>query len=1008
MELFYAHYPSLEKSFVRFVRSRRQNPLEPWLVVCASSFLAKRLSGLLAQENGAVANIHFLTGSALLHTLDAEQGPALPEFPQDNLRDFLLKEILAEPGFNRYPASRGFVHALKASLRDLADSLADPEVLEEHLQTTSDPVLSQEAERFGWLVRVYRRFMERETQVSDYRPYQEMFERALNGVETSAFLHGFKHIVFYGFYDMPGRQLELVNRVCKTHPSAVFAPYKKHAAYRFAKKFFETNWLGGAPSAEDADENDFGALGASGAFVFEAQGAANAADVNIVSAADPRGEVFFAAKEILRLTEKGGYSFGDIALIVRSAAPYQDEVRRAFKQNCIPLDASFSYPLHKFPLGVFCLNLFSLAARGFDKDTVLAVLSSPYFKAEQKYKWRALAASSLVSRDLSQWKDLLPQTKDYDPAFLAWLETCQTRLSALNAPRAWAEAAALARAFLAENTDESAFRGKDAEIYLAVCDKIASLQKYASVRPKSREGETVEELTDALNSLSFNEAENVRGGVTFTDAVRARGLQFKAVFLLGMNEKSFPQIVPEDPVFRDRYRYLLRDVLGYWVNQKMERADEERLLFFAAATAAREKLYALYARTGTDGKEAVPSVYLAELARAAKLPWSADETARVSGRISEQIASVAPEFLTPKELSFSVILHPETARENYERAGMLTDGIARSLSAAQAIAETGAPNAFDGFVASGEEIFARANDGAGFSPSALQELAACPMKYFFDKGLNLEEKDDALSRRELSPDKRGTAYHEILQDFYSGLFRLGLTHDVFDSAAVEYLNRALEGRYTKESYKSFGIYPVVWELILEDIRARLADFVTEDLKNLGPFTPSYFEKEFARLSVAGLPFKLRGVIDRVDVDAEHKTFIVADYKSSKKGTKDLAADFFTHLIFQPFLYVLAAEKLPELAGYSSAGSCLLSINKGYARRDLEPSAFEALRPRAEAFLTLLMQYIKDGSFFLCPSELCDYCPYAAICRRDGFKSLMRARKSAPSRKLEELRYAKQP
>ncbi len=1005
MELFYAHYPSLEKSFVRFVRSRRNSPLEPWLVVCASSFLAQRLSGLLARENGAVANIHFLTGSALLRTLDAEHGPALPEFPQDNLRDFLLKDILTEPGLNRYPVSRGFVHALKSSLRDLADSLADPDVLEEHLQSSSDPVLSQEADRFGWLIRVYRRFNEREAQTPGYRPYQEMFERALDGVEKSVFLREFKQIVFYGFYDMPGRQLELVSRIFSTHPAAVFAPYKKHSAYRFAQKFFETNWLGASPAAQDADENDFGALGASGEYVFAPQGAAETPGVSIVSAADPRGEVFFAAKEILRLTEKEGYSFGDIALIARAVAPYQDEVRRVFKQNCIPLDASFSYPLHKFPLGVFCLNLFSLAARGFDRDTVLAILSSPYFKEPQKYKWRSLAAASLASRDLSQWKDLLPQTKDFDPAFLTWLETCQTRLEALNAPRAWANAAALARAFLADNIDETAFRGKDGEIYRSVCDKIASLEKYAAVRAQSRAGETVEELTDSLNSLSFNEAESVRGGVTFTDAVRARGLQFKAVFVLGMNEKSFPQVVPEDPVFRDRYRYLLRDVLGYWVNQKLERVDEERLLFFAAATAAREKLYALYARTGADGKEAVPSVYLAELARAARLAWSPEESPRISGRISEQIASVLHEFLTPKELSFSIILRPDTAQENYKQAGLLTEEISRSLAAAKALNETGELNAFDGFVQSGAAVFARANEGAGFSPSALQELAACPMKYFFDKGLGLEEKDEAMSRRELSPDKRGTAYHEILQDFYTELSRLGLAHDVFDSAALEYLNRAVDGRYTKESYKMFGIYPVVWELILEDIRTRLTLFVTEDLKNLGPFTPSYFEKEFTRLDVPGLPFKLRGVIDRVDVDTEHKTFVVADYKSSKKGTKDLGADFFTHLIFQPFLYVLAAEKLPELAGYASAGSCLLSINKGYARRDLEPSAFEALRPRAEAFLTLLAEYIKKGAFFLNPSDLCDYCPYAAVCRRDSFKCLMRARKSAESRKLEESRHA---
>ena len=365
-----------------------------------------------------------------------------------------------------------------------------------------------------------------------------------------------------------------------------------------------------------------------------------------------------------------------------------------------------------------------------------------------------------------------------------------------------------------------------------------------------------------------------------------------------------------------------------------------------------------------------------------------------------------PEFLTPKELSFSIILQPESARENYKRAGMLTDAVLLSLSSARALNETGEPNAFDGFVASGKEIFARTDDGAGFSPSALQEMASCPMKYFFDKGLNLEEKEESLSRRELSPDKRGTAYHEILQDFYAELFRLGLTHNIFDSAAIEFLNRAVEGRYTKDSYQAFGIYPVVWELILEEIRTQLAEFVMEDLKNLGPFTPSYFEKEFTRLSVSGLPFKLRGVIDRVDVDSEHKTFIVADYKSSKKGTNDLASDFFVHLIFQPFLYVLAAEKLPELAGYSSAGSCLLSINKKYVRRNLEPSTFEALRPRAEAFLTLLSDYIKDGAFFLRKSELCTYCPYASICRRDSFKSLMRASKSEQSRKLEEMQRAK--
>ena len=245
MKLFYAHYPSLEDAFVRLVRTERRDALSRWLVVCSSSFVAGRLKNRLARELGAAANIYFMTGGALVSELDAEApGEVLPLLPQDNLRDFLIKNLLAEPGLDRYPASRGFVQAVKSSLRDLADSLADPDVLDEHLRTAPDAVLEQDGERLAWFNRVYRRYREREDSIPGFRSYQAAFERALGQAEHSAFLQSFSKIIFYGFYDMPGRQLELLNRVRAAYPVTVFAPYIKHPAYRFAKKFFETNWLG--------------------------------------------------------------------------------------------------------------------------------------------------------------------------------------------------------------------------------------------------------------------------------------------------------------------------------------------------------------------------------------------------------------------------------------------------------------------------------------------------------------------------------------------------------------------------------------------------------------------------------------------------------------------------------------------------------------------------------------------------------------------------------------------
>lgn len=1004
MELFYAHYPSLEKSFLNYVAAERKNPLEPWLVVCASSFLAQRLAACLARENGVVANIHFITGSTLLYRLDSEAGPEKPPFPQDHLRDFLLKEILKEPGLDRYASTRGFVQALKNSLRDLADSLADPAVLEEHLQTTSDSFLEQDYERLRWLLNVYRRYTEREAQVPGYRPYQALFERALAQIKKSIYLKTFKRLIWYGFYDMPGRQLEVVNELKTYYPLTVFAPYASYPGYRFAKKFFETNWLGATSQVTDVEQSLPLVLTSAQNYLFASQGSVPTQGIKIVSAADPAGEVFFVAKEILRLVEQEGFQFEDIAVLTRTLSSYQEEVRHTFAQNYIPLNASFSYPISKFPLGIFCLNLFSLVANGFDRETILAILASPYFKNPRKFTWRALAARSLAKRDLNQWRDLLPHTVGFDPALLDWMERCQAQLADLERPQRWETAAAKAFSFLKENVDQTVLSGKEIEIFEAVCEQISSLATYGTLRAESRLGEFVRELLDALNAICFNEVEAVKKGVTFTDVLRGRGLQFKVVFLVGLNEKNFPLLYAEDPILRDRYRYVLRDVLGYWINQQVERADEERLLFFTAVTSAQQRLYLSYAHTAPDGKESVPSVYLAELARAAQLDWKATAGVEISGRVSERISTVNTDFLTPKEISCSLIADLSHASTHYQQAGLWSSEKERALQAAQQFRSLGDLTPHDGILSSGKMIFSQTDQGAGFSPSALQELASCPMKYFFNRGLHLEEVEEPLSRRELSADRQGTAYHEVLQSFYQALLRQGITHQLSDSAVEVHMERALAKHYTQASGQRFGIYPLVWELILEEMRTQLTAFAQEDIKQLGEFTPTFFEQAFSQVRVPGIPFSLQGIMDRIDLNEKEKTFIVADYKSSKKGGNDLARVFFTHLIFQPFLYVLAAMQLPLLKQYKSAGSCLLSIHKKYCRRDLLVPQWEELRPQAERFLTLLADLIKKGQFFLNPSEACQYCPYGTICRKDSFACLMRARKSAPSRQLEEVRH----
>lgn len=1000
MKLYYAHYPALEDSFAKFVVQERRQPLEKWLVICSSSFLAQRLQTRLATQTGAVANIHFIAGSVFLKQLDKEQPQNnLPLVPQNHIRDFLIKEILTEPGFNRYPVSQGLIQAIKGALRDLADSLADPNVLEEHWHSMPDAVLEQDAGRFEWLIGLYKRYQEKEKSLTGYRTYQDMFEHALAQVENSGYLHSFSHIVLYGFYDMTGRQLDLFNRLQDCYPVSVFAPYQKHPAYDFAKKFFETNWLK-HPHTQDENKPFTGALKESAQYLFSPQGSAPAKQVSIVNVPNVKGAVFYTAKEIAKLITQG-HSTADIAVIARTLPPYQDEIRRIFKENFLPLQATFSYPFLHYTLGTLCLNLLNLAEKGFCREDVLSIFSSPYFNRPERQAWQRLVSKSLVKRDLAQWQDLLPKQAPATPEVLAWLNQTVKQLQSLAHPQLWEKGAQKILDFLAEQIDVNALQGKDREIYQAIQDTITSLAKYQLLRSHSREGELLREATAALTALCFNEVETMEKGITVTDAIRARGLRFKTVFVLGVNDKEFPLLYTEDPLLRDYYRYQLRDTLGYWINPSLDRAVEEKLLFYNAVTAAQDTLHVLYARYGADEKPAVPSIYVTELARACEIKLEAPSAPYVSGQFSKQLAAYPLELWTKQEVSLygALLSHPQPY---YQQAGLLTPDNQRSLAAAQALCSTGPLGSYDGIIPSQTKALFEQEHKRGFSPSALQKMASCPLRYFFHYGLRLEEPGEPANRETLAANEQGTLYHTVLHDFYQTLRAKKLTHSLFDTGAQAYLEGSINKHYSPLAYRTFGIYPVIWDMILEKLRQTLADFVKQDLNQLGLFSPALFEWEITGEPTAQLPLRLRGIIDRVDLDNDNKLFKIIDYKSTRKGSASLTKDFFALSVFQPFLYILLAKQQNELKGYQTTGSCLLSIVP-YSKRDLTPAEFDAMQQQACHFLTQLADWIKEGTFFITPSKNCKYCPYSPLCRKDSFKPLLRAQKSTQLASLEEAR-----
>ena len=1004
MQVFYAPFRALEKQFADYTAALQPGPKRQVLVLCPSARVAARLRRLCAQKTGFISHVFFCTFSQLLTQLDAENSAAKePLLPADSLHDYLLKVLMSEPGLEYYKPSRGFLRALRASLRDLADALAEPDMLEEQLRLTSDPLLQSQLPHLQWLIKVYRAYLQKMNELPGYRSYQQYFSDALTALLHSAYLHSFHEIIIYGFYELTGRQLDIFSALISGYPAAVFWLYAKHPAFAFGHKFFETNVQGCGSTQELPICWEGLAAGEALRHLFTSQQAACLPQgLHWIAASETEGEVYQVVKEIVRLHEEQGIAYEDMAVCARSLENYKAVLPAVCAQNAVPLNASFSFGFLASQLGVFLNNLLSLARGGFEREDVLAVVSSAYFK--KKNQWRYLIDECLAERDFNQWQNLVTQSLAYyDADFLAWLAEIKRQLEFLEKPLPWSVLCQGVQQLLEENVEPEQFTAEEKAVWQEMQKVLGSFERYAYVSDKAKEGEFLDELFSALQETSWHESVPVGQGVNVLDALSMRGLSFQVVFVLGMNEKNFPPIQRQDPFLRDYYRRLLRDRLGFRLNQKAERFEEERLLFFCILEAASEQIYLSFLRSDAEGKPLVPSGYLVELARAAGTDFQQIPLVEVNGHLVERLKQTPPCWLNEKEMSCLLAVEGADMRQ-YEQAHLAADGLKEVLHASRRIVSWGALTEYDGVVSCGEEIFHKQNE-MGFAPSVLQDLARCPMKYFLAKGIGLREKEEALSREELAPSLRGRAYHQVLMDYYAALYREGLAGELFPNALQQRLDRALEKNYQAQSYRQFGIYPVIWELILKDMRSKLECFVVQDAQHLDGFVPSIFETLFEKyysLS-AEIKIKLKGIVDRIDVNSKDKSFRVLDYKSGRHGSKNLAADMFKKVILQPFIYLLLTQQQPQTQGLRADGAALLTIQKGYGRQELSAAGFDVVRPRAEQFVEWLVRLMQQGVFFINPGEHCQYCPYAAVCRKDAYHSLLRAKHAPQARTLEEAK-----
>lgn len=1072
-------HPQLEDAYTKAIlRFKGENPLCGLLTLVPSDSLRRRLKILLAREcRLTLVNLQILTFHQLSLVLFAEANglpaPVLYEdlFLEEALRQIIRKHAPGTAAFAGIEERTGGCAALWQTLRDLRDGLVDPAVA---LEAVREGRVDQRAsERTSQLLGLLQTLLDftREKGIADHF---SLDRTATEWLPSSYFLKQFDQIFYYGFYDLTQLQVDLFHTVARNFPTTLFFPLlparPAHEGWNFAARFYEryVQGLNTAPAREllsPADEP----LPATFALFDESGDRSYAAPpknwrCTIVNAFGVYDEVAAAAKEIVRLADDEKIDFHDIGVVARNLESYGAAVEEIFHAHYIPISARLEKPLAQFPLAKAVILLLQLPARDFPRGPVVDLLSSAYFKlaglvgAEPLPRpdlWDLATRELAVCKGIREWRKLRRYTNrdlvisrashDDEPRALR-IPAAQLRVLAdivetlagdlLNLPEraSWSNYAAAWQALLRKYLGIAAPDGAIApsaesdlhEAILRILEQLPGLDAVDDVVSLGDFCHTLqhwlERSTVATNALNGE-------GVAVLGAAAARGLSFRALFVLGLNEGVFPRTIREDAFLRDRDRETFERDLGYKVSQKLAGFDEEKLLFTLLVGAARERLYCSFQRADESGRALAPSWYVSELKRVLSAVAVSPHEVTIPRAILEK-AAVQPfardDLRLPEELAIRLMLEGNDSAalvQAFAPAPALFRHGRKVVAALDRSA--GRLEKFDGVIGPLVRYWKHFSR-RGLSPTGLETYARCPFQFFAFHVLDLERLDRPEEVLGPSAADYGELGHTILNFFYRSLIEQGYFAGKRAAVDIDDALSTAAGRAFADYEANNPIgYLLAWETLKEDLLGLIRQVVAQDLGELtaSDFAPASLESDVTARLAPDWPESLRGLairgrIDRIDLSQAAERLRVIDYKF-KLGASPASADKNLYRAalrgerLQPPFYCLLGRRWAHEAKSLSAGveaeAHFYFIAPRWRAGPLVTERFGAdgltgtIGGEIKNTVAYLADGIRRGRFFIQPGEHCGHCEVAEICRKNHPPSLWRMENDPMTKPHRELR-----
>ncbi len=784
-------------------------------------------------------------------------------------------------------------------------------------------------------------------------------------------------------------------------------------------------------------------------------------DTRIVVAADAEEEVRSALRMVMQRVDKGT-PLHRMAILYPAAQPYTLLSHEQLNAAGVAHNGAAIRSLAQTASGRTLLGLLHLREADFRRDAVMDWLSAAPVLEHRNgnpapaHAWDMISRSAGVVGTTQQWTERLARYRgslqakldaperedegsegrrrglqieiDLTERLARFMEDLATAVDP--GPRSsWGQFASWARGLLERYLGrEGHWRGlpeeeKDAaiEAHRAVEAALDSLSALEDVRPHTDEATFRKALERELEAPA-GRIGRFGDGVFVGRIADALGTDFDVIFVLGMTEGLMPPRERDDPILPDRERAVASDL-----PLRTGRSAEWRRDYLAALASAGERVLC-YPRADLRGQRGrLPGRWLIEtasllegrslfsedLANLTERPWFTvvpsfeSALAGTDGRASKQEYDLHS-LIRWQRNGGRPTEHYLTAEKR-----ALGDGLSEEIERASVRLTR-----WDGRLSVHSAPVPSAQQPV--SPTALQNWATCPFRYFLGHVLRVAETEKPEDTLTISALERGNLLHEALESFVSETPRRAAPDQAWTSEERARLTEIGERLCDRAEAAGLTGRPLLWRLERERILRDLAGFLDADerLRAEHGVVPEAVELSFGvpDAELAAVPVTLpdgrsvafRGRIDRVDQAPDGSHLLVLDYKTgSPRPYRTLKIDPVQRgTALQLPIYALAARQrygeVPAAAYYWFA-----TERAGYETNGHPVD--EAVLSRFHEALTVILGGIEMGLFPARPGpwgngafENCRFCAYDRVCLRERARAWQRKRLAPELREYVDL------